>query len=128
MKFKVTSLDLIECDAPYAPKPNGYPLAVSLEIETTPDFEGPLMRSETDSGISFGPHDWSAFADNGTRMNKIDGIQYGCLADDTKILPDWIGPGEKLNGIVILDVTSKKGEIAFDPANFGGWVWEYPSK
>ncbi|MGW6174343.1 hypothetical protein ACWF5H_12675 [Arthrobacter sp. NPDC055138] len=128
LNFKVTSMKLVKCDAPYATQPNGYALGINLEIETTADFEGPLVLNGTESGIDFGPYYWTGYASNGTRMNKIDGIQHNCLADETKVLPNWVGPGEKLNGMVILDVSTKKGEVAFDPANNGGWVWKYPSK
>jgi hypothetical protein len=43
-------------------------------------------------------------------------------------LPNWIGNGEKLNGTVILDVTTPTGEVAFEPTSGVAWVWEYPSK
>lgn len=129
LSFKVTSIETIACDAPYAPEPNGIPIAISLEIETTADFEGPIIQNGVESGIDFSPYYWTGYADNGTRMNTIDSnITQNCLADETKVLPTWIGKGEKVNGIVVLDVATPTGSIAFDPAGFGGWVWEYPSK
>lgn len=128
MKFKVTSIKPIECDAPYATPPKGTALAVSLEIETTATFEGPLSVNGQEGQVSFSPRDWKGYAANGTRMNTVDSsIQQNCLADNTQLLPDFFGKGEKLNGLVILDVTAPTGEIAFDPSGSGGWVWKYPS-
>lgn len=128
MKFKVTSIKPVECDAPYATPPKGTALAVSLEIETTAAFDGPLSVNGQDGLISFSPRDWKGYASNGTRMNTVDtSIQQSCLADTTKLLPDFFGKGEKLNGLVILDVTTPTGEISFDPSGFGGWIWKYPS-
>lgn len=128
LNFKVTSIKPIECDAPYATPPNGIPLAVSLEIETSADFEGPWIRNEAESGIDFSPHYWRGYADNGTRMNTVDTpMVQNCLADPTQILPNWVGPGEKLNGMIILDVTTPTGEVAFEPADGVNWVWKYPS-
>ncbi|MBP3043681.1 hypothetical protein KKR91_03560 [Arthrobacter jiangjiafuii] len=128
MKFKVTSIKAIECDAPYATPPTGTALAVSLEIETTATFVGPLNVNGQDGLVSFGARDWKGYAPNGTRMNTVDtSIQQNCLVDNTQLLPDFFGKGEKLNGLVILDVTTPTGEISFDPSGSGGWVWKYPS-
>lgn len=128
MTFKVTSIKPIKCDASYATPPNGTALAVALEIVTTPTFEGALRVNGQPGMISFSPHYWKGYAANGTRMNTVEShVKYGCLADSTKLLPDHFGKGEKLNGLVILDVTSPTGEVAFDPEGFGGWVWKYPS-
>lgn len=128
MTFKVTSIKPIKCDAPYATPPNGTALAVALEIVTTPTFEGPLQVNGQPGMISFGPYYWKGYAANGTRMNTVDSpVKHGCLADATRLLPDHFGKGEKLNGLVILDVATPSGEVAFDPQGDGGWVWKYPS-
>lgn len=128
LSFKVTSIKPIKCDAPYASQPNGTVIAVALEIITTPKFSGPLEVNGQPGLISFGPYYWKGYAANGTRMNKVDSsVQHGCLADETRLLPDYFGKGEKLNGLVLLDVTSPSGEVAFDPEGFGGWVWKYPT-
>ncbi|WP_157372115.1 hypothetical protein [Arthrobacter sp. Soil736] len=128
MTFKVTSIKPITCDAPYATPPKGTALAVSLQVATTAKFSGPLSVNSQPGLISFGPHYWKGYAANGTRMNAIDSsIDHSCLADDTQLLPDYIGKGEKLNGLVILDVTTPAGEVAFDPDGSGGWVWKYPA-
>lgn len=129
LNFKVTSIKPAKCDGPWGVEPNGYPIAVALEIETAADFEGPLVVNGEEGMISFAPDNWTGYAANGTRMNTVNSpITYNCYEDRNKQLPDYIGKAEKLNGVIVLDVASKKGEIAFDPANFGGWVWEYSVK
>lgn len=126
MKFKVTSIKAVTCDAPYATAPKGQALAVALEIETTSQFEGPLEVNGTPGMVSFRPYYWKGYASNGTRMNTVDtGIHHNCLSDTTSLLPDYIGKGEKLNGLVILDVTTPKGSLAFSPDESLGWTWQY---
>lgn len=128
MTFKVTSIKAIKCDAPYATPPKGTALAVAFEIVTTKTFAGPLTVDGQEGQISFGPHYWKGYAPNGTRMNTVESsVNRSCLADETRLLPDYFGKGEKLNGLVILDVTSPSGEVSFDPNGGGGWVWKYPS-
>ncbi|WP_217375672.1 hypothetical protein [Paenarthrobacter ureafaciens] len=128
MTFKVTSIKPIECDAPYATPPTGTALAISIEATTTPQFSGPLIVNSEKGLVSFGPHYWKGYAANGTRMNTVESsATQNCLADKTRLLPDYIGKGEQVNGLIILDVSSPSGEVSFDPSGFGGWVWKYPS-
>lgn len=128
LTFKVTSIKAIKCDAPYATPPNGTAIAVAVEVATTRTFSGPLAVNSQEGQISFGPHYWKGYAPNGTRMNTVESsVNRSCLADTTKLLPDYFGKGEKLNGLVILDVATPSGEVAFDPSGNGGWVWKYPS-
>ncbi|MDP9693030.1 UNVERIFIED_ORG: hypothetical protein J2X79_000567 [Arthrobacter globiformis] len=126
MKFKVTSIKAITCDAPYATPPKGRAIAVAMEIETTSKFEGPLSINGTPGMISFSPYYWRGYASNGTRMNTVDSnISQSCLNDPTALLPDHIGKGEKLNGVVILDVSTPKGWVAFEPQEGVAWTWPY---
>lgn len=128
LTFKVTSLKPIECDAPYTSPPNGTALAISIEATTTPQFSGPLKVNNEEGLVSFGSHYWKGYAANGTRMNTVESTAaQNCLADKTRLLPDYIGKGEQVNGLIILDVSSPAGEVSFDPSGFGGWVWKYPS-
>jgi hypothetical protein len=58
-------------------------------------------------------------------MNTVESdATQNCLADETRLLPDYVGKGEKLNGIVLLDVATPSGSIAFEPDG-PGWIWEY---
>ncbi|PNI09442.1 hypothetical protein CXX84_04035 [Arthrobacter sp. AFG7.2] len=128
LTFKVTSIQPIKCDAPYATQPTGTIIGISLEVATTSTFSGPLTVNGEEGLISFDPYYWKGYAANGTRMNKIDSTAVqGCLSDESKILPSYIGKGEQLNGLVLLDVTSPSGEVSYDPSGGGGWVWKYPS-
>lgn len=126
MKFKVASIKAITCDAPYATPPKGQAIAVALEIQTKPDFEGPLAINGAPGMISFSPYYWRGYAANGTRMNTVDSnISQNCLSDRTVLLPDSIGKGEKLNGLVILDVSTRNGSVAFEPQEGVAWTWNY---
>lgn len=128
LTFKVTSIKPIQCDMPYAVPPTGTLIAVALEVETTAEYSGPLTVNGQAGQISFGPHYWKGYADNGTRMNTVESNSlHNCMADRSRLLPDYIGKGEKLNGLVLLDVSSPSGEVAFDPSGSGGWIWKYPS-
>lgn len=96
LQFKVTSIKQIKCDNPnpLAADPNGIALAVNLEIKTSADFEGPLVRNGQDSGITFSSLYWRGYTKDGTRMNTVESDMTGnCLADEPRVLPDWIGPG-----------------------------------
>jgi hypothetical protein len=128
INFKVTSIAPAVCDNPYPGEANGIPMAVTLEIETTADFEGPISVNDVPGQVSFSPYYWKGFADDGTRMNTVDSsINKTCLANEALLLPDYIGKGEKLNGQVILDVTTPTGTISYSPDGGSGWVWEYPT-
>jgi hypothetical protein len=125
LKFKVTSIQAITCDAPFPTPPKGQIIAVSLEIESASGFVGPLTVNGTPGLISFHPRDWKGYTDTGTRMNTVESdATQNCLADETRLLPDYVGKGEKLNGIVLLDVATPSGSIAFEPDG-PGWIWEY---
>jgi len=128
LTFKVTSIKPIKCDAPSATPPKGTAIAVALEIATSPTFSGPPQENGQAGRISFHPSYWRGYAPNGTPMNTVKSpVQRDCLADTTTLLPDSFGKGEKLTGLVILDVTTPTGEVAFDPYGGGGWVWKYPA-
>lgn len=131
LKFKVTSIEAITCDAPYATPPTGTALAVAIEVETTPGFEGGLNVNGAPGLTSFDAYYWKGYAANGTRMNKIDTTAaQNCVADEGRLLPSSIGKGEKATGIVVLEVTTPTGSIAYDGAGMitGGWEWQYPAK
>ncbi|MFC8411045.1 hypothetical protein [Arthrobacter sp. NPDC057259] len=131
LKFKVTSIEPVTCDAPYATPPVGTALAVAIEVETSPTFKGGLNVNGAPGLTSFDAHYWKGYASNGTRMNKVDTVAaQNCLADQTRLLPSSLGKGEKATGVVILEVTTPTGSIAYDGAGMidGGWEWDYPGK
>lgn len=131
MKFKVTSIEPITCDAPYGTPPAGTAVAVAIEVETTADFEGGLNVNGAPGLTSFDAHYWKGYAANGTRMNKINTTAaQNCVSDESRLLPSSLGKGEKANGIVVLEVTSPTGIVAYDGAGAvsNGWEWDYPGK
>jgi hypothetical protein len=131
LKFKVTSIEPITCDAPYATPPVGTAMAVAIEVETSADFVGGLTVNGAPGLTSFDAYNWKGYAANGTRMNKIDTVAAdNCVADESRLLPSVIGKGEKATGIVILEVTSPTGSLAYDGSGMvsNGWEWEYPAK
>jgi hypothetical protein len=127
IKFKVTSIQPIECGE-YSPKPVGMAIAVALEVETTPELEGNLTIDGQPGYVSFDSHHWKGYAPNGTRMNQVDGsVTYNCRGHEGEMLPNEISKGEKASGIVVLDVTTPKGEVAYENVGLS-WIWKYPSK
>lgn len=130
LKFKVTSIEPITCDAPYTQPPVGTAVAVALEVETTPDFKGAVSVNGVPALTSFSAYHWKGYTPTGTRMNQVDTIaSQNCLADTTRLLPSSLGKGEKAAGIVVLEVTTPTGSIAYDGAGMvsSGWEWEYPA-
>ncbi|OOP65286.1 hypothetical protein BMF89_00095 [Arthrobacter sp. SRS-W-1-2016] len=131
LKFKVTSIEPISCDSPYSTRPAGTALAVALEVETTANFKGGLTMNNESGLTSFMANYWKGYTPDGTRMNKVDTVAVqSCVADQSRLLPDTIGKGEKAAGIVILEVTTPTGTIAYDGAGMtsGGWEWDYRAK
>lgn len=129
LKFAVTGFEFVKCTNEYAGDLNGQALAIHVEVETTKDFEGPLVVDGAEGMITFGASEWKGYELDGTRMSDLnsDAIQ-NCMDSRAGLLPDYIAKGEKAKGIVLLDVTSKSGEVAFAPFGDGGWVWNYPEK
>lgn len=128
LEFVVTDFEFVKCSK-YAGELNGMALAAHVEVETSRDFEGPLNVDGASGLISFGSYYWKGYEPDGTRMNQVDSqtIQ-NCFDSKAKLLPEYIGKGEKAKGMVLLDVTTKSGEVAFAPDSGDGWVWKYPGE
>lgn len=126
LEFTVTGFEFVKCSK-YAGDLNGHALAAHVEVKTTGDFYGPIDVNGVPGLISFEAYYWRGYESDGTRMNDLNSstIQ-NCFDSRAKLLPDSIGKGEKAKGMVLLDVTTKTGEVAFDPYGDGGWVWKYP--
>jgi hypothetical protein len=130
LQFKVTSIKRAVCDANYPLNIKGTPLAVTLEVVTTPDFRGAYDTQENPT-VSFDPNLWRGYAANGTRMNKVAGdVSYGCFTDPSKFLPMSISKGEKVSGTLVFDVATPTGSIAYSVSDFntGGWEYAYSVK
>ncbi|WP_460464235.1 hypothetical protein [Arthrobacter pigmenti] len=130
-KVKVTSVEIIKCDSTFPPEANGYPLAVEMQVETSADLSTNTSVNGQPNMLGLGPYNWIGYAENGTRMNTVESpVSQNCLADQSRMLPQHIGKAEKVSGVVILDVSDKSGQVAYEPwgPGAGGWIWEYPSK
>ena len=126
LEFTVTGFEFVKCSK-YAPKLNGHALAAHVEVNTSSDFEGPVSINGSDGQIAFDAHYWRGYEPDGTRMNDISGDAIlNCFESKAKLLPSGIRKGEKAKGLVLLDVTTKSGEVVFDPYGDGGWVWKFP--
>lgn len=128
-KMKVTGFDFVKCDGTYAQEMDGHVLAVSVEMQTTKDFEGSDGYNNHDGVMLTDYSHWVGYEPDGTKMNSLDGSDgiQNCFDDGRKLFPDYIDKGEKAKGQILLNVTTKSGEVAFDPYGFGGWVWKYPN-
>lgn len=128
--MKVTGFEFIKCDGTYAQDMTGHVLAVSVEMQTSKDFvAGDSSGANTEVMLSVYIH-WTGYEPDGTKMNSLDsgGSLSNCFDDGRKLFPDFLGKGEKAKGQILLNVTTKSGEVSFDPFGFGGWIWDYPGK
>lgn len=123
--FRVTNIDTdFKCTSEYFEKAtNGRFLALTLEVETTPE----LAQEEYMSDVWINPHEFSVFDEDGSRENDSVGSAYSCAAS-RDMLPDMIGPGEKASGLIVLDTAVESGAVVFEGTTFGGssgWEWKF---
>lgn len=126
-EMKVTGFEFTECDNPYTDI-DGFVLAVGVEMATTKDYTSGTSFNSTPNVLIPDSYSWNGYEPDGTKMADLgsgDDI-LNCFNDGTKLFPDYLGPGEKASGEILLNVTTESGEVAFDPDGIGGWVWEYP--
>lgn len=120
--FSVTQIELDPvCSSQYAQSPkNGHFVAVHMNIETTAD----LARA-TVPVVSFNQFGWEAYDPEGKRLNDPVGNGFSCM-DSADLLPSEIGPGQSVSGLIILDVASPIGSLAYNLGGASGWEWNYP--
>lgn len=72
---------------------------------------------------------WTYISPEGTTFNGSlsIGASYTCVKE-SKILPDSIGPVQKVTGWVVLDVPKAEGTLVCDPYQSGCWEWELVSE
>jgi predicted small secreted protein len=107
-KFTVNSIAAGTCDQNYAQPPkNGHIVFVNVTIETLPELAETPFKT-----FSLSAYDFKFVSNNGTTFNgslSTVASGYGCI-DDARTLPSaGIGPGEKVTGIVVLDVPEPAG-------------------
>ena len=120
-RFTVTGFKLDpECNSGFSEgAANGHYLRVDLHIETTPE-----LAKESSPTMSFDEYGWNAYNADGTRLNDPIGNAWSCL-DSSLELPMNIGPGEVVDGSVILDVKDATGSVALTFGGPAGWEWTY---
>lgn len=128
LSFKVLSIKPATCTSDLGFKPQGTVMAISLEIETSPDLKGPTSDGTT-SGVYFGAQEWTGYGSDGIKMNTLlTTAASACLTDRNQEIGGIVGPGEKVKGIVLVDVTTPTGELAFNGVGAkAAWVWQYPT-
>ncbi|WBL18819.1 hypothetical protein [Citricoccus sp. NR2] len=71
-------------------------------------------------------NEWISFGADGQRMNDAQSFATMMCLSSSEQLPSQIGPGESVQGVVVLEVSDRAGEIAFRPWWLdGGWTWSY---
>lgn len=71
-------------------------------------------------------NEWISFGADGQRMNDAQSFATMMCLSSSEQLPSQIGPGESVQGVVVLEVSDRAGEIAFRPWWLdGGWSWSY---
>lgn len=99
VSFTVTDIETnFTCTSSFSEPPqNGNFIALSLDIQTTPELADP------DMGGSFwiSEHDFTVLGPDGTRENDSVGNAYFCLEQSEQVPVD-IGPGETVSGKMFL--------------------------
>lgn len=125
VKFKVDSMAGVTCTGPSAePSENGTVIAIGITVETTPELSERSYPKFTLSG-----YDFKFIADNGTTFNGnlATRATYGCIPDSETFPSAGMGPAEKVNAKVLLDVPAPTGTLvlSFAVLNGGGFEYRY---
>jgi hypothetical protein len=98
-------------------------VTVSLNISTAttwpPDMEGiPLIFH----------HYWSVVGEDGITESALTTAAIHSCLDESELLPSsGIGPGENVDGKLVLDTKSSSGVLVYKPwyNPGGGWEWTF---
>lgn len=125
VSFVVNSISIdVPCTHEYSQAPeNGHIMVLDISVVTEP-----ALAESLDPTFQFNPYGFTEIAPNGTTSNADLGTMatYSCLPD-AEVLPQTIGPGEKVTGKVVLDVTNPSGTLVFKYGGSpSGWEWTYP--
>lgn len=123
--FKVNSITPdIQCTQEYATAPeNGHFVAVDMDVVTS---NAQMMEENYMSDVFITPSSWSFISAEGTVFNGDLGTvaSFSCLGDETTLAMS-IGPDQKANGIVLLDVPNLEGTLVYEePGMFGGFEYK----
>lgn len=106
-----------KCTSGIADKPkNGRFVQLQFEVITYPE-----LKDSGDFWIT--GNDFTAFTADGTRINDPEGNGFYCLSE-ADALPGIIGPGQKVNGGIVLDLPESATVVQYTEAgNPPGWEW-----
>lgn len=122
-KFTVNSIDPIVCDQPYSrATENGQLVAVDMTVETTPE-----LANDSYPNYRLSSHDFKFIADNGTTFTGDLGTvaTYSCLDDTVQFPSGGMGPAEKLNAKIVLDLPAAHGILVIKSGYSGGFEYTF---
>lgn len=129
MNFAVQDIEVDPvCTGSYPqPSENGHLVAVQIAAETGSAELFEELYYGTDYSLS--NHNWEFITPKGTTANNIATVAtYSCFPEN-ELLPDSIGPAEKVTGKIVLDVPAPVGTLIFnDVLSDVSWEWSMPSK
>ncbi|GAA0193325.1 DUF4352 domain-containing protein [Glutamicibacter creatinolyticus] len=118
----------VKCTEPYSEKPeNGELVALKISAKTEPS-----LAEDINGSITFDPIMWKYIDSDGKTFNGDLGTisTYSCWAEK-KIISNQIGPGEKVEGWVLLDVPASDGLLVYTLDTVSGWEYDlskFPDK
>lgn len=124
--FVVNSIDVdAACTEEFASNlsDNGHLLVLDVSIVTEPAYAESMNPT-----FSFDAYYFKEIAPDGTISDTDLATRAArtCLKD-AELLPSTFGPGEKMTGKVVMDVTNPSGTIVFEYGDSpAGWEWNYP--
>lgn len=121
--FTVSNITVdFQCTNGFAEAPkNGHFVALEMQINTHPAWDSALYGD-----FMMNPYDFQVFDANNMRVNDPIGSSYMCL-DASQQVPNQIGPSQSVAGVMVFDVPTPTGVIAYSPTIYGagGWEWAY---
>jgi hypothetical protein len=114
----------IPCTDEFAEPPeNGHFVAVDVSVQTSSS----MLNSDLINEFNMSASNFTAIAPDGTTSNASpdSAATIFCL-DDSVLLPYAIGPGENVNGMILLDLANPSGIlVAEEYWTESAWEWVY---
>jgi len=112
----------VPCTGTLAEAPeNGHFVAVEVSVETSPN----MLNSDLIQQFSMSSDTFQAIGPDGVTSNAgTDSFATLFCLDDAVLLPSDIGPGEKAQGMVLLDVEHPSGTLIYEDY-WTDSAWEY---
>ncbi|TYD00089.1 hypothetical protein FQ377_01060 [Arthrobacter echini] len=112
----------VQCTESFADAPeNGHFVALDVSVETSPN----MLNSDLIQQFSMSSYTFQAIGPDGVTSNAgADSVATLFCLDDSVLLPTDIGPGEKAQGIVLLDVENPSGTLVYEDY-WTDSAWEY---